>query len=252
MYDPAEYWEKRLSQNFDLTGVGHQSFGRIYNRLLYLRKGLALRRVFKPGDLKGKKVLDVGAGTGFFVGRFLRDGAVTDGLDISATAVNLLRERYPGGRFFLHDCTLRRPDFENLYDIVNAWDVVYHQVDDRRFGAFLENVSAWLRPGGLFLATDDFGTAGDRQAAPHVKFRSVAAYEALLKSGGFHLVHKAPLYEMLNRRIALLGKGKWKYEMLAPIIFLWDVLTLTTGEQGFSGANMSLAVWQKTAIAPEC
>ncbi|GIV87332.1 MAG: hypothetical protein KatS3mg054_1361 [Chloroflexus sp.] len=33
-YQPQRYWEERLTENFDLTGVGHRGLGAQYNRYL--------------------------------------------------------------------------------------------------------------------------------------------------------------------------------------------------------------------------
>ncbi|MCB0634703.1 MAG: methyltransferase domain-containing protein, partial [Lewinella sp.] len=95
MYDPATYWEKRLSQNFNFRGVGHQSYNLAYNRWLYRRKHRVLAQLFTNIELRGKTVLDVGCGTGFFLDWYNSRGALVDGVDISTTAVGKLHARYP-------------------------------------------------------------------------------------------------------------------------------------------------------------
>jgi hypothetical protein len=43
MYNPKEYWSKRLEENFSLSGVGFTSFGRNYTcRNKYINHGVRL------------------------------------------------------------------------------------------------------------------------------------------------------------------------------------------------------------------
>ena len=77
---------------------------------------VVLRRALRRAgiSLSGATVLDVGAGTGFYVKRWLELGAAeVTGIDLSATAVEALRAEYPTAEF-------RRDDIAELSDATRA------------------------------------------------------------------------------------------------------------------------------------
>src|SRR5207247_11416024 len=86
-------------------------------RAIQLERALARAGV----TLAGRRVLDVGCGTGFFTDFYLRRGATVTGLDITTTSVERLRQRFPDARFVLADVSESVPD--ERFDLVNAFDV---------------------------------------------------------------------------------------------------------------------------------
>jgi len=198
-YHAKEYWEQRLRAHFDLTGVGHISFGGSYNRWLYRRKRACIASYFGRGSLKGKDVLDVGCGTGFFVDWYLRRGAHVSGIDITEVSVGNLSQRYPGD-FRVLDITAADYQPTRKFDVVNMWDVIYHVVEHESFERALTNIAASLKTDGLFLFKDWFARADDAKVADHVQARGLATYMRLLPKRGFDLVEVRPLYLTLNRR----------------------------------------------------
>jgi SAM-dependent methyltransferase len=242
-YKAATYWEERLSRDYSLTGVGHQSFNRYYNQWLYRRKRKVLGSALSEEKLQAARVLDVGAGTGFFVRWYAERGALVDGVDISPTAVSRLSETFPGRAFYLADFAGDELSLPGSYDIINAWDVLYHQVSGEAFRRFLERVSALLAPGGLFLATDALGCSSAQSAAPHVVFRPAAAYQAILEPLDIHLVQCLPLYQYLNRPFLPSRMPKAVYGFLAPLLYVMD-----RQQEGISKDNLSLGLWQKRTV----
>ncbi|KKL59685.1 hypothetical protein LCGC14_2212870 [marine sediment metagenome] len=69
-YTPREYWDARLRAHWDLSGVGRGDYGVAYNRWIYRAQDRAVRRAFHhcSVDVSGKRVLDVGSGTGYWLG----------------------------------------------------------------------------------------------------------------------------------------------------------------------------------------
>jgi len=197
-YQPQRFWEERLQANFNLRGVGHISFSESYNRWMYRRKAAVINAVFAGIDLKGKHVLDIGCGTGFFVEWYLRHSALLSGLDITEVSVRELSKRFADCAFRTQDITDSSYRTDASFDIVNMWDVVYHIVDDAALERGLDNICKSLKERGLFLFTDWFGAAEDIHVAAHVKVRSLNTYLKLLGDRGFVLVQVKPLYGMLN------------------------------------------------------
>lgn len=238
MYNPAEYWEKRLAKNFTFRGVGHQSFSLFYNQWLYRRKRQVLRRIFSDVSLQNKTVLDVGTGTGFFLDWYAARGAGLSGVDISPTAIRNLHVRFPQVALHLLDFSDAPINLGATFDIVNVWDVLYHQTDDQHFLQFLQNCAAACCPGGRLILTDGLGFNSPIQVAEHVKFRDLKTYEHNLSALGFQLQGHYPLYRYLNRAARPGRLSRYWYNALAPLLFLLD------GRQSQAASdNLSVGVW---------
>ena len=78
-FNPADYWEKRLSENPNIRGVGFISFSKTFNDWMYRVRKTVFDRTVKATRLNTKtaKVLDAGSGTGFYIERWSALG-VTD------------------------------------------------------------------------------------------------------------------------------------------------------------------------------
>jgi SAM-dependent methyltransferase len=198
-YEPKQYWEQRLSDRFTLKGVGHLGFSESYNTWLYRRKQRCIESCLSGTNLKGKKVLDIGCGTGFFVEWYLQKGASICGIDITDISIKRLKQKYQG-EFQTQDIT--DPNYQlysREFDIINMWDVVYHIVDPKRFNLAFDNIAKSMRDGGLLLFTDWFGASSDVRIADHVQGRCLDTYTKSLPKKGFELVGMYPLYCYLNK-----------------------------------------------------
>ncbi len=116
------------------------------------------------GDLNGKNVLDVGAGTGRLTLRLAKLGADVTALDVSEEMLeeikkklkrNLshLRQGYGGQaeiKMVVGDCESLQFDDES-FDVVVATFLVVHLKDLKRF---FDEVYRVLKPGGKFLVTN--------------------------------------------------------------------------------------------------
>ncbi|MDF1527114.1 MAG: class I SAM-dependent methyltransferase [bacterium] len=196
-FDARAYWEKRLGEKFDVAGVGWESLGRPYNQWTYWAKKKIFRRIAgsffqHPANLK---VLDIGSGTGFYIERWRELGlADITGCDITATAVENLRQKYPGIEFERVDIGSdidKRDISSNKYDIVSSFDVLYHIVEDDSFERAISNISNLLKPEGHFFLTDYFFRfRGFR--SEHVVGRTMAEYETVLKENGLEILQRLP------------------------------------------------------------
>lgn len=233
-YLSQEYWQQRLSEHFDLTGVGHSAYSLSYNQWLYRRKRRCIEEVFEHQDLAGKRVMDIGCGTGFFVDWYLRRGAKVTGIDITSVAIEQLSATFDAD-FVVADITdpsFARPD---PVDIVNMWDVIYHIVDPDAYERAIDNITRSLKPGGLFLFTDWFGYRTDREVAEHVRARCMETHREVLEARGFELASVYPLYRYLNKR-TISGKVD---NMLGRLYFVLD-----NRSRRIAPDNLSLGVWK--------
>ena len=222
-YEPREFWDQRLSDQFDLRGTGQPGLSPEYNRACYaLRRQVLDRALDQAGfDPRGRRVLDVGCGVGFFTAYYLGRGAVVTGIDIAPTSIERLRQRLPAARFILGDVS--ETPLDERYDLVNAFDVLYHIVDDGRWQAALGHVAAAVEPGGLLLATDTFS---DLPAlASHNRMRPLSRYRAVLEPLGFAFEGFYPTHVLLNRDL-----GPLRVANRAPaVLHALDRLLLAVG-----------------------
>lgn len=109
----------------------------------------------RAGDLKGKKVLDIGCGGGLLSEEFARAGAKVTGIDLSPVAIDAAKRHAVSSGLEIDylvstpsRLVLERPA---AFDVVVCAEVLEH-VDDLE--GFLRDSLSMLAPGGLFF----FGT----------------------------------------------------------------------------------------------
>jgi SAM-dependent methyltransferase len=222
-YEPREFWQRRLSEQFDLRGTGETGLSLAYNRACYaLRLGVLERALRGAGaSVEGKSVLDVGCGTGFFTGFYLERGARLTGLDIAPVAIERLAQRHPKARFVLADVS--EVALAERFDVVNVFDVLLHITDDARWERAVRNLAAAVAPGGLLLVTDTFAALPG--LAAHNKSRPLALYRERLAANGLVPGPLYPTHVLLNRDL-----GAWRFMNRAPrVLLLADRVLLALG-----------------------
>jgi len=214
-YRPAEYWERTLSEQFDLRGTGEPGLSLAYNRACYqLRREVLDRALAEAGlDPRGKRVLDVGCGTGFWTAYYTGRGADYTGLDIAPTSVAKLQAAYPHARFIHSDVS--EAELDGAWDLVNVFDVLYHVTDDAKWEAALARLARAVAPGGALLVTDLF--SAPQGLAEHNKMRPLERYRAVLDASGvrFEYAPLVPTHVLLNRHL-----GFWRFLNRAPWLLL--------------------------------
>jgi SAM-dependent methyltransferase len=198
-YRPREFWEQRLADQFDLRGTGETGLSLAYNRACYrLREEVLSRALREQGfDPRGRTVLDVGCGTGFFTAYYLARGARVTGLDIAPTSVATLSRRHPEARFVLAD--VGEQAVEGRFDLVHAFDVLYHITEEERWRTAVSNLAAAVEPGGLLLTTDTFSELED--LASHNRMRPLERYRRRLEEAGLSVAGLYPTHVLLNREL---------------------------------------------------
>jgi 2-polyprenyl-3-methyl-5-hydroxy-6-metoxy-1,4-benzoquinol methylase len=233
-YKPQEFWEQRLSEQFDLRGTGETALSLAYNKACYALRaevvGAALARA--SVSPRGRRVLDVGCGTGFWTEFYVARGADYTGLDIAQVSVDRLAARYPGQRFARADVADGVPG--GPYDIVNVIDVLYHVTDDARWEAALRHLAGAVSPGGVLLVTDVFSERG--ALAAHNVMRPLRRYAGILDAAGLTREPLRPTHVLLNRHL-----GPWRFLNRWPgVLLAADRALLSLGFGDDAAANKLL------------
>ena len=164
----------------------------------------------------GRRVLDVGCGTGVDLVRFVRGGAVATGVDIADSAVALARENLRHQSLSASLCVgdgERLPFPDNAFDFVYAHGVVQYTPGDR---ALVEECRRVLAPGGtaffqvynrlswLNALSRVMKVGLEHQDAPVIRMYSPGEFRSVL--GGFSKVRV--VYERFPVKSRL--HGGWK------------------------------------------
>jgi len=196
-YDPESYWQSRLSGKLDLTTVGCSRLGQSYNLWLYRARFRAVRRALTTLnlDFSAKSLMDIGVGSGAWIPFWQRRGVSRIvGLDITSASVSGLRGRYPQLRFVQGDvgspsCVVAGEQF----DVVTAFDVLFHITDDGSFSNAIANISKLVKLSGWVLMSDGF-CAEAWGPAFHEYHRSYGHYLRELRAVGLEPVYVEPIF----------------------------------------------------------
>jgi 2-polyprenyl-3-methyl-5-hydroxy-6-metoxy-1,4-benzoquinol methylase len=198
-FDPRRYWDRRLSANYSLAGVGYLGLGGGFNRWAYrVRRRVFLRAVRRHLDSGPGRVLDVGSGTGFYLDRWHELGATEiAGSDLTATAVDALRRNYPRLRIDQLDIGAEQIPIAGGFDWISAMDVLFHLVDDEAYQRAFRNLAGLLRPGGAVVFSDFFAASPVPKRA-HLAVRTSEECKRALRAANLELVSTTPLLALLN------------------------------------------------------
>lgn len=103
----------------------------------------------------GGAILDLGCGSGMPVARDLSEaGYRVTGIDISEVQIRRARQLVPRAEFVRADITTAEFDLGSFDAVVSFFALIHLPLEDQP--PLLERIAAWLRPGGLFLATTGY------------------------------------------------------------------------------------------------
>ena len=243
-YRPREFWQERLSSQFDLRGTGHPGLSDAYNERCYRLRGFALDQVLAHHrvPVAGREVLDAGCGTGFFVERFLDKGAHVTGVDLTDVAVERLSARFPAAKFQVGDLSEWRAD--RTYDVVSCFDVLFHIVDPVLWDRALTNLTDAVAPGGWFVFTEHFPLTPPRDLAAHNVARTWPEYETALMARGLVIHDQRPTHHLMNREL-----GVFRFLNRFPeLLYRIDLGLMTTGLLNEDGRNRIVLAQRPLAL----
>lgn len=199
-YDAESFWEQRLRGRFDVAAAGYRGLGRSYNDALYRQRAVVLKRAVSRYRLPvaDADVVELGPGTGFYVERWKAMGVRSlVGLDITSVVPERLSVAFPEYRFEQADVSEPWPVATASADLVTAFDVLFHVVDDGRFAAAVAEAGRVLRPGGFFLVSDLFVHDAAFRVFHQVS-HTLAEYTAVLEAAGLEIVGRLPVFVTMH------------------------------------------------------
>jgi SAM-dependent methyltransferase len=228
-FDAKNYWEARLREHPGLCGVGNTCLGRSYIEWIYKARRAVFLRLLSSlkTNLRTAQVFDVGSGTGFYLELWKQMGVSgVTGCDITEIAAARLRSALPWARILQLDIGDPLPTSElGRYDIVSAFDVLFHIVEEERYERAIRNVCALLRPGGMLLFSDLLPRNGVRRVE-HVAFRPFKDVTALLRKTGFEVVRHVPMLVVMEEPLD--SASQW-YRLL------WRMMTYPVKHSELAG-----------------
>jgi SAM-dependent methyltransferase len=240
-----DWWEARHRDHEGFDAVGYAGAGEAYNAWLYRVRRRLFRRHVAPLAHSESSVLDVASGTGFYV-ELWKEAGVRDvtGSDVSETAVRRLREGFPSvpvDRFDIAGPATELP--ERRFDVVSAFDLLFHLIDDGAYRRALANLARLVAPGGLLVITENFRRAGPRRFASVQVNREEREIYAALHRNGFGVVERRPMFVVMNaparggrpllhawwtRVHSLLTTRPWSGKVLGPALYPLELACLAT------------------------
>jgi trans-aconitate methyltransferase len=171
------------------------------------------------GDVAGKRVLDVGSGSGVLSDALAKAGASVIGIDGSAEMVALARSQFPSLDFRHRDVLdlTFREEFDSVFS-----NAVLHWIGKQDQDRLLSNVSRALKAGGLFVF--EMGGAGcaetvhralsaafARHGLPYVHphyFPTIGEYAPMVERSGL-VVTDAWLFDRPTEMVGANGFRNW-------------------------------------------
>ena len=213
-YDPEAYWERRLSKKLDLTTVGQMGLGYVYNSWLYRARFHAMYRALRKLNLNisSKSLIDIGVGSGAWIPFWQKHNiSKIVGLDIASASVCALGNRYPQYSFLKADiCSTSKIPSGETFDIVTAFDVLFHITNDSDFSNGILNLSKLVKRGGWAIISDSFG---NKPWGPfyHEYHRSYDHYLEKFYSAGLKTVHIEPIFYTMTTNICNSNPGYQRF-----------------------------------------
>jgi len=148
-----EFWEENpLSTEVINIEPGTPAFFREYDRLREVNETPAFaKKLHEYDQFEGKRVLEVGCGNAYTLGKYAEHGAEVYGLDITKTAIELSQRRFEyqglNGDFRVGNAE-DLPYEAEYFDCICSMGVLHHVPDTERA---VSEIFRCLKPGGRLI-----------------------------------------------------------------------------------------------------
>jgi SAM-dependent methyltransferase len=203
-FDPRRYWDQRHERTSGLDGVGYLGLRR-FNDWMYRVRTRVLRRTLERHRalIRGARVLDIGAGTGFALVEWMRyEPREMAAVDISEVACARLHVSFP--EIAVHCVDVADASDEQIaslgsFDFISMMDVLFHLVDDEKYARALQRIARMLTPDGRLIFTENFLRDRPRRGNAWAQFRTLSQIEALFANAGLSIEQRVPMFVLMNQ-----------------------------------------------------
>jgi ubiquinone/menaquinone biosynthesis C-methylase UbiE len=148
-----EFWDKNpLSTAAIDEEPGSPAFFRKYDGLREVNEPLAFAKsLHEYEEFLGKRVLEVGCGNAYTLGKYAEHGAEVYGVDITEAAVKISRQRFDHGGLkgdFRIGNAEELPYKSNYFDCICSMGVLHHVPDPEKA---ISEIYRCLKPGGRVI-----------------------------------------------------------------------------------------------------
>ena len=105
------------------------------------------------GDIRGKYILDAGAGTGYLALLLEKRGAKVVGLDFSKEGLEIFKKKLPNSQTIFHDLTKSPPFTDESFDAIVSNNTIYTLPLETRPAVFKEFFRV-LKPNGKIVVSN--------------------------------------------------------------------------------------------------
>jgi toxoflavin synthase len=186
------------------------------------------------GDLRGKSILDLACGEGYYSRIFKRHGVSRVlGVDLSARMIDLARAsevKSPlGVEYVVGDATTFESD--ETFDIVTAAYLLNYADTTEMLFKMCRTVSRFLRPGGRFVAVNNNPSQSPQRFTATKKYGFVKSVDEPLKAG-------TPITYTIFQ-----DGGSFSFDNY--------YLSLEAHEQALAAADLCNVEWVRPRLSPE-
>lgn len=157
----------------------------------------------------GRRVLDVGCGTGYGTEELARQASFATGLDRASEALEYARPEYPDVRWVQASAD-GLPFQDASFDLVTAFEVIEHLRDWR---AFLGEVKRVLAPQGLFFVStpnQEYYRQSRAESGPNPFHEHEFTYQEFAEELAAYFPQSLILQQNHTAGVAVSGGGAWE------------------------------------------
>lgn len=173
--------ERHTKKMYDIYGKEYQRTreekhkSRLYNE--FLEVPCMIKAV---GNIKGKKLLDVGCGAGIHIKKYLKKGAKCWGIDLSKSMIEMAKKNCPTVDFKLGSMT-KLPYKNSSFDVVTA-SLSIDYIED--LIPVFKEISRVLKKGGIFYYSNESPIASAREKYEDKNFKITGLGKFIIKKSG--------------------------------------------------------------------
>lgn len=181
-------------------------------------------------DLSASKVLSAGCGTGAVSEVLAEETHSLTGFDFSSAGIRTLRNSNPSGRY-IHASLPSIPFKSSKFDIVTAFSVLYHIIDENKWKESIAELSNMMKDDGHLLLRVNWEDKplGSKENYSHFYDRPKESYLKEFNKNSLEIIDIVPLpvKPILMDSVSDLPSvaSTFTKSLLAPLILRFDLFT---------------------------